>query len=259
MKKGYTSEPLTFNRKMLAASASVTRMKNTIHCLAETDVTEPRRLIQEHFGKTGEKLSLTAYLVTCLAQVIRQFPRLNSFIRRNRLIILDEVTISVLVERELAGEKIPEPVGIEMAQRKTCRQISKEIRNAQAHDSGNLGGLSGMNWIRFIPGFLLKTFVRLADKNLRLAVRYGKVAVTSVGMFSSEPLWFIPHGSATVLLTVGSIEKRMMVVDGKQEAREYLCITGSFDHNIVDGAPAARFMNQFLETVKSGRFLLADP
>ena len=116
-----------------------------------------------------------------------------------------------------------------------------------------------MNWIRFIPGFLLKTFVRLADKNLRLAVRYGKVAVTSVGMFSREPLWFIPHGSATVLLTVGSIEKRMMVVDGKQETREYLCVTGSFDHNIVDGAPAARFMNQFLETVKSGRFLLADP
>jgi len=42
------------------------------------------------------------------------------------------------------------------------------------------------------------------------------------------------------------------------EPREYLSLTGSFDHNIVDGAPAARFMNQFLETVKSGRYLRVE-
>ena len=109
-----------------------------------------------------------------------------------------------------------------------------------------------MAWIRYIPGFLLKTFVRLADRNIRLAKRYGKVAVTAVGMFSREPVWFIPHGSATVLMTAGSIEKRMVFTGERHEEREFLCLTGSFDHDIVDGAPAARFMNQFLETLKSG-------
>lgn len=44
-----------------------------------------------------------------------------------------------------------------------------------------------------------------------------------------------------------------MVFNGERyEEREFLCLSGSFDHDIVDGAPAARFMNQFLETVKRG-------
>jgi len=55
-----------------------------------------------------------------------------------------------------------------------------------------------------------------------------------------------------VLITVGSTEKRMVYTGAGHQEREYLCLTGSFDHYIVDGSPAARFMNQFIETVKSG-------
>ena len=253
--RGYISEPLSFNRKMVAASASVSRSKNTIHSFAQADVTIPRRRIRAHFEKTGEKLSFTAFVVKCLAEVLADHKTLNSFIRRNRLIMLEDVNISVLVEREFEGEKVPEPVCIQHADRKSYREISTEIREAGSNRSGkagNLGSLHGMSWIRFIPAFLLKTFVRIADRNIRMAKKYGKVAVTAVGMFSREPVWFIPHGSATVMLTVGSIEKRMVNSNGNQEEHEFICITCSFDHNIVDGAPAARFMNQLLETLRSG-------
>jgi pyruvate/2-oxoglutarate dehydrogenase complex dihydrolipoamide acyltransferase (E2) component len=240
---------------MVAASAAVTARKNTIHSLAQVDITEPRRLLKAHFEKTGEKLSFTAYIVYCLAQVIKEHPQLNSFIRRNRLVTLDDVTISVLVEREFEGEKIPEPVSIRAAQDLTLRRISDRVRTAQKDNSGSIGRISGMGWIRFIPGFLLKTFVRLSDRNIKLAKRYGKVAVTAVGMFSREPVWFIPHGSGTVLITVGSIEHRKVFINDTHETREFLCLTASFDHDIVDGAPAARFMNQFLETLKTGKYL----
>ena len=255
MKQGYTSEPLSFNRKMVSASASVTARKNTIHSMAEVDITEPRRKLKAHFDKTGQKLSLTAYIVYCLAQVIRDHPQLNSFIRRNRLITLDEVTVSVLIEREFDGENVPEPVSIKAAQDLTYLQINSQIREAQSDRVHHLGTQHGMSWIRFIPGFLLRTFIRIADHNLKMAARYGKVAVTAVGMFSKEPIWFIPHGSGTVLLTVGSIEKRLEISEAGPETREYLCLTASFDHDIVDGAPAARFMNQFLETLGSGKYL----
>ncbi len=255
MAKGYRSEPLSFNRKVLISSASVTRRKNTIHCLARADVTEPRRMIRAHFEKTGEKLSFTAYVVTCLAQVMKQHPRMNAFIRGNRLVLLEDVTISVLVEREIEEEKMPEPVGIRQAQLKTYRQISDEVREAREFTDNRLGGLSGAASIRLIPSFLLRTFVRLADRSLTMARRYGKVAVTAVGMFTSEPVWFIPHGSATVLITVGSIEQRELLDGGVPNIREYLSLTGSFDHNIVDGAPAARFMNQLMKTLGNGKFL----
>jgi pyruvate/2-oxoglutarate dehydrogenase complex dihydrolipoamide acyltransferase (E2) component len=255
MRRGYRSEPLSFNRKVLIASASVIRRKNTIHCLARADVTEPRRLMREHFERTGEKLSFTAHVVTCLSQVIKQHPRMNAFIRGNRLVLLEDVTISVLVEREFEGEKVPEPVGIQQSQLKTYRQINDEMRVARDAADHRLGGLSGAAWIRLIPSFLLRTFVRLADRNLTMARRYGKVAVTAVGMFTAEPVWFIPHGSSTVLLTVGSIEKREELDGGVPKIREYLSLTASFDHNVIDGAPAARFMNQLLKTLGSGSFL----
>ncbi len=251
-KRGFTSEKISFNRKMVAASAAVTARKSTIHSLCETDITLPRRMMREHFERTGGKLSFTAYIVYCLAQVIKEHPHLNAFRRGNRLITLDDVTVSVLVEREISGERVPEPLAVEAAQNLTYREINDLIRSAQERSESSLGSFTGMTWIQHIPGFLLKTFVRLADRNIRMAKRYGKVAVTAVGMFSREPVWFIPHGSATALITVGSIEKRMVFNGESHEEREFLCLTGSFDHAIVDGAPAARFMNQFLETLKSG-------
>jgi pyruvate/2-oxoglutarate dehydrogenase complex dihydrolipoamide acyltransferase (E2) component len=256
MKKGYISTPLSFNRMMVRASASVTKKKNTIHSLTEVDITEPRRIITEHFESTGEKLSFTAYIVTCLANVIKEYPEFNSFIRGRRHIILEDVTISVLVEREYEGEKVPEPVGIKNAQEKTYKQISDEIIEAKNLKGNELGSLSGFKWIRNIPSCLLKTFVRIANRNIKLAKRYGKVAVTAVGMFIKEPVWFIPHGTATVLITVGSIEKKIVENEGTLVPREHLCLTFSFDHDIVDGAPAARFINQMVETIKSGELIM---
>ncbi|MBN2286133.1 MAG: 2-oxo acid dehydrogenase subunit E2 [Tissierellales bacterium] len=254
-RKGYKSSPLSFNRRAVIASASVTKEKNAIHSFTEVDVTEPRRLIKEHFERTGEKLSFTAYIVACLARVVQHHPGINSFIKGNRLIVLDDVTVSVLIEREIAEEKVPEPIGIKQAQLKTFLQIHDEIREAKKQKSDRLGSLSDQTWIRLIPGFLLKAFVRIADKNIRMAKLYGKVAVTAVGMFSKEAVWFIPHGSATVLITVGSISDKVIDIDGQFMTREHLCITASFDHNIVDGAPASRFLNHLVETIKSAELL----
>jgi pyruvate/2-oxoglutarate dehydrogenase complex dihydrolipoamide acyltransferase (E2) component len=253
--KGYRLKLLSFNRQMVAASASVTRKKNTIHCIAETDITVPRSLMKDHFEKTGEKISFTAYIVRCLARVIQDHPEFNSFIRGRRLIMLDDLTISVLIERELSEEKVPEPIGIMKAQDKTIRQIQSEIREAQKNKGKQLGNLSGTTWIRLIPNFLLRVFVGIAEKNITMAKRYGKVCVTAVGMFSKDAAWFIPHGSTTVLVTVGGISEKIAETEGNFVSKEHLCLTVSFDHNIVDGAPAARFMKQFTEVIKSGEIL----
>ncbi|MBK9290850.1 MAG: 2-oxo acid dehydrogenase subunit E2 [Bacteroidetes bacterium] len=250
--KGYKRIPLSFGRQMVAVSASVTKEKNAIHSITEVDISEPRKLIKQHFEKTGTKLSFTSYIVCCLAKTITLYPDFNSFIKGNQLVILDDLTISVLIEREINGEKVPEPIGINEAQKKTLIDIQKEIRNAQEIKSNKIGSLSNYSWIRFIPKFLLKLFIRIAEKNINLAKKYGKVCVTAVGMFSKETVWFVPHGSATVLLTVGSINQKVVKIENEFVEREYLCLTVSFDHNIIDGAPAARFMNDLIKIIKSG-------
>ncbi len=255
MKNGVSTKSLSFNRRMVIASATITNKKNAFHSYTEVDVSEARQIIKTYYEKTGEKLSFTGYIVKCLAQTIKQYPQFNSFIKGRKLVILDDVVISVMTEREFDGEKIPEPLGIHQTHVKTYRQINEEIRAAQNHIGKKLGSLENMTWIRLIPGFLMKKFVCLADTNIKMAKRYGKIAVTSVGMFTNEPVWFIPHGTATVMLTIGSITKKMVFDGTEHTEREFLCLTASFDHNIIDGAPAARFMNQLIETVRSGHLL----
>jgi pyruvate/2-oxoglutarate dehydrogenase complex dihydrolipoamide acyltransferase (E2) component len=250
--------PFTMNRRMVAASASVAREQNNIQALIEVDISEPRRLIRKHRQRTGERLSLTAYVVACLAQAIAEHPDFNAFRKGRNLILLDDLTISVMVEREIAGEMVPEPLGIRAAQTKTYRQIHDEIRAAQAHSGDGLGGLSGATWLRFIPGFLFRTFIRLASKNITMMARYGTISITSVGMFGSknQAVWGIPLvGGATVAVTVGGIVERPCVSDGQLETHEHLCLTVTFNHDIVDGAPAARFIKRFSELLKDGTLL----
>ena len=255
MKVGHKAIPFTMNRRMAAASAAVAGERNTIHGITEVDISKPRRIMQEHKQRTGETLSLTAYVITCLARAVAENPEINCFRRRRKLILLDDVTISAPVEREIDGEKIPEPFGIRAAQSKTYRQIHEEIRAAQRNRGERLGSLSGMEWIRLIPSFLLRIFIRAASHSISMMGRYGAVSVTAVGMFGNDALWFIPLGGATVLVTVGSIVERPTMRDGRFETREHLCLTVSFDHDIVDGAPAARFVRKLADLIGSGEAL----
>jgi pyruvate/2-oxoglutarate dehydrogenase complex dihydrolipoamide acyltransferase (E2) component len=250
--------PLSFNRKAVIASATVTKEKNVIHSITDVDITIARKFINDHYLATGEKLSLTAYIVTCLARVIKDHPLLNSFIKGNRQIILDDVTVSVLIEREVQGEKVPEPLAVQNAQSKTYRQVNDEIRTVQNLQGKQLGNLSRSTWFKLVPAFLLTTFIRLADRNIRMGKKYGKIAVTALGMFNHDSVWFIPHGSPTVLVTVGGISFKPVVEKQQLIEKEHLCLTVSFDHNIVDGAPASRFLKQFMETIRSGECLALD-
>lgn len=254
--KGYRTIPFSTNRRMAAASASVAAERNTIHALLEVDISTARRLMREHRERTGETLSLTAYVIACLARTLAEQPQLNAFRRGRHLIVLDDVTVSTLVERSIGGERIPEPFGIRAAQRKTFREIHDEIRAAQQHGDDGLGGLSGMQWVaRWVPSWLFRAFIRLASRNIGMAQRYGVVSVTAVGMYGSSASWFVPLGGATVVVAVGSIVERPVLRDGAFEAREHLCVTVSFDHDIVDGAPAARFTKRFAEWLESGELL----
>jgi len=143
------------------------------------------------------------------------FPRFNAFRKGRRLVVLDDLTISVLYEREFAGEKVPEPVGIRATNEKTYRQINDELRAAQARAGQRLGSTTGVEWVRFIPGFLLRTFVRGASRSIAMQKRFGVVGVTAVGMFGEGPMWLMPLTSATVTVAVGTIARRPVVGDGE--------------------------------------------
>src|SRR5690606_9966098 len=119
--------------------------------VTEVDVSVPRQLIREHADRTGERLSFTAYVVACLARTIRDNPEFNALISRGRLVTLSDVTIGVLVERTIAGERVPEPLAIHSADSMTVGELTARLRHAQQAGDDRLGGLSGSTWVRFVP------------------------------------------------------------------------------------------------------------
>ena len=54
------------------------------------------------------------------------------------------------------------------------------------------------------------------------------------------------------MITVGGIGEKPGVVDRQIAMRDYLSVTISFDHTIIDGAPAARFAQRLKELIESG-------
>ncbi len=84
----------------------------------------------------------------------------------------------------------------------------------------------------------------------------GTVVLTSVGMFGRGGGWgigFLP--THTLGITVGGIARKPGVYDDRVEVREYLHLTLSFDHDIVDGAPAARFARRLTELIETASVL----
>lgn len=69
-------------------------------------------------------------------------------------------------------------------------------------------------------------------------------------MFGEGGGWGITMPLYTLGVTLGGIVKRSEWIDGRLEAREYLCVTLSFDHDIVDGGPATRFAQHFKELLE---------
>lgn len=251
-KAGYRIERFSALRHMVSVSAGLGREKNTIHLVTEVDVTEPRSLIAENGGRSGEALSFTAYIVTCLARTLAEFPSFNSFRKGRRVVVLDDITVSVVFEREIEGENVPEPAGIQAVNRKTYREVHDELREFQARSGERLGEAMGQTWVRLVPAFALRTVTRMAARDVGVQQRYGVVGVTAIGMFGSGPMWLVPLTSATVTAAVGSIAIRPAIVDEALHEREHLCITLSFDHDLIDGAPAARFASRFSEIMSSG-------
>ena len=121
--------------------------------------------------------------------------------------------------------------------------------------AGRLGGLVGL--ASRIPRFARLLYYR----GLKLSPHWvkqvqGTAIVTSVGMFGKRAGWGIAFlMSHTLGLTVGGIGERPVVHEGAVVPRECLNLTLSFDHDIVDGAPAARFARTLVEIIESGSAL----
>jgi len=226
---------------------------NVIHGLLEVDVTNARNMIKEFKEKTGRPLTLTSFFIFCLARAIDENKLMHAYKKGSKLIIYDEVDIAVDIERKIAGEKAPiYPHVIKAANRKTIGEIQDEIRTSKENvDSSLIAKWTNRYWYlpAFVRGLIWRRWLGSPHWRKRLT---GTVGVSSLGMFGKGASWGIPISMYTLSIVVGDISEKPSIVNGQLEVREYLSITASFDHDIIDGAPAARFAQRLKELIEKG-------
>ena len=252
----YTATPYPRIRLLMADGGRMGLMKHTIHGLVEFDITQAREIIHRHKAQTGEALSFSAFFLACLGEAIDQDKQMHAYRNwRNQLIVFDEVDVNMLFEVEVAGEKTIRPHIIRGVNKKSIREIHEEIR---AFQRGHQSSQESKFIDRFVllPGFIRRLFLWSLFKNpLWIKEYYGTVLVSSVGMFGTGNGWGIPVPNHSLQLTLGGVGEKPGVVDHRIEVRKYMSVTVSFDHDVIDGAPAARFMYRLKKLIEKGHGL----
>jgi pyruvate/2-oxoglutarate dehydrogenase complex dihydrolipoamide acyltransferase (E2) component len=252
----YKVIPYSKLRRGLAITLRSAKRKSMVHGLIEVDVTRAREFLREYKANTGESLSFTAFIITCLAQAVDENKSLHACRKgRKHLVLFDEVDVSTLIERDMAGQQQPIIYIIRAANKKTFREIHHEIRVAQVEEVEK--AWEGFRDFRFMPlvvfRFIWPIFWWMLGRYPKVQKKYGgTVCLSAVGMFVKGGGWGIPITEHTLDLTLGGIAEKPGVVGGQIAIREYLSITVSFDHDVIDGAPAARFTGRLKELIESG-------
>lgn len=234
--------------------------KHHIKALIELDVTEARRRITAM--KKTERISFTAWLIKCISCAAQEFDQIHAIRRGKRnLVIFEDVDISIVVEREVDGVKVPLPYVIRKSNEKSISEIQTEIRGAQGQsisDAGDyvLGEKKSSHTMKFyysMPGFLRRlVWFGILRNPFLVKENMGTVMITSIGMMGRINGWVIPVSIHPLCFAIGSIVKKPGVVDDRIEIREYLYVTALVDHDVVDGAPAARALSRLTKLVESG-------
>lgn len=243
-------------RKLGIYGFELTEGSHNFYALLEFDVTDLRKTLRKR-RVAGAGGSLFAFFIKAIALCLKAYPDFNSMIDIRHMTSFDGVDISVPIEMRKDGEVFTKQLVIRGADEKSVAQISREIDECAASDDGSQSYLASPFMRRLVP-VLPSSLVRLAfraiARNHKLVAELsGTAFVTSVSMFSQVPGFVVPYigRPKASSFAIGSVVRKPVVVRDRIEIREIAQVTAIFNHDIVDGAPAARFINELRRTVES--------
>jgi len=90
------------------------------------------------------------------------------------------------------------------------------------------------------------------------AMQGGTFSITNIGAIGGEGFTPIINYPQVAILGVGKIQETPEVVDGEIQVRNTLKLSLSYDHRVIDGAEAARFMNNVIENLEEPEEMLME-
>jgi len=239
------------NRRIVTAAMGAGRRRVPMYGLAEVDVTTANRLLAGH----DPPWSLTAFVVASAARAAAAHPEVHAYRNwRGQLVTHHYVDVATMVEITTPQGPVVMPHVLRDADIRAVPALTAELhrvkRDPSASFIGRLLERAAPTATR-IPGTLPAMNAVMA-RSVAARQRIGTVAVTAVGMFADGAgFGLTPLSLMSLDVIVGGMSQRPRVVDGQVTVRDVLDLTLAIDHNIVDGAPFARFGAEFRALLES--------
>jgi 2-oxoglutarate dehydrogenase E2 component (dihydrolipoamide succinyltransferase) len=228
-----TTVPMSRLRKVVAERAVVSMQTMAqLTTVVEVDVTKVaafRDEVKAAFqAKTGTKLNFLPFFALASAEALRAFPIINATVDGENIVYPDHENIAIAVdtERGLLTPVLRDAGDLNLA------QIAQQIADLAARTRDN----------KLKPDELAGGTFTLTNTGSR-------------GALFDTPVVFLPQ---VAILGTGIVQKKPVVVsDGGLDAiaiRSVVFLALSYDHRIVDGADAARFLTAVKDRLESGDF-----
>jgi len=189
----------------------------------EADATlfmEARKQLNFELVKKNVKISLNTLFIKISAQAISEFPYINVSLIPEGLLQHQDINIGLAVDTE-RGLLVPV---LRSANNKTFESIQMEL-----------------------DGLVDRT---ISGKNLKDELSGGTFTITNLGTYEIDAFTPIINPPECAILGIGRIHQKPVGFENQVVLRQMVSLSLSFDHRLVDGAPAAKFLQrikQFIE------------
>ncbi len=189
-----------------------------------------RGQLNEIASERGIKLSYLPFIMKALAVTFREFPTLNAVMDEEdfALIVRRDINIGIATDTD-AGLYVPVVKNVDQ---KSLLELASEVADLTQRTRENkvrLDELSG-----------------------------GTFTITSVGNIGGRFATPILNHPEVAILGVNQIHDRPVAIDGEVEVRPMMYLSPSFDHRVIDGAVAARFVSLLKRLLEQPEALLLD-
>jgi pyruvate dehydrogenase E2 component (dihydrolipoamide acetyltransferase) len=214
-------EPLSMIRRSIAermqrSLATTAQLTET----AEVDVTELAAELERLSVQWGRRASYVEVAVQACAACLRDHPRIAAVWAEDGLAYQDQIDIGVAVSLE---DGLIVPV-IRSADDKDLETLNREI--AEIAEAARAGTLSKSD------------------------IEGGVFSITNLGTYPIDAFTPVLNPPQTAVLGIGRARLRPAVHDGAIEARKLMVLSLTFDHRVIDGAPAAAFLTDVVRRLE---------
>ena len=221
------SVPMSPLRKTIASRLSESNLEKPCAALTTTADAAGILALRETYKRRDIKLSIDAILAKIAGHTLASHRNINSILVENTIQILRDINVGVAVDT---------PRGL----------VVPVLRNADATS------LSELNKQLYEMASLAKESLLTASD-----MSGGTFTITNLGAFGVEQFTPIINPPECCILAVGSIKGEFVPDENDQPVlKKRFQLTLVFDHRIVDGAPAARFLRDFKEYLENPALMI---